>query len=124
MEIRKRNRKRNGFFGWFSRMFGNNPKRKGRQLTLIGLMAFNSPNDRLKFRMIKNELAEFLETNEKFSALLIKKFTYSIADKYELNPVLFSVFIGSLLDGMEELQGEKNLRLFVNGVYEALTIVF
>lgn len=110
-------------FGFFSRMFGSDPKRRGRTVAIAALLAFNSPQDAVKMSELKGELEAFLRTGMKLDRFLILRFSNQAAVKLNVNPVAFRVLVASLVDHLEKENGDTNARLFIEGICEALDIL-
>lgn len=115
--------KMRGFFGFFSRMFGSNPKRRGRTVAFTALLAFNAPQDALKFEEIRNELSDFLRTGLRADKYAIIRFSNQAAVKLNVNPLAFRVLVSSLIEQTQSENGDRNARLFIEGIVEALDML-
>lgn len=111
------------FFGFFSRMFGSNPRRRGRTVTFAALLAFNAPQDGPKFEEIRSQLKDFLRAGVSLNRFMIHKFSEQAAVKLEVNPLAFRILVGSLVDQLEHENGDENARLFIEGVVDALDML-
>lgn len=109
--------------GFFTRLFGSNPKRRGRQVMFAALLAFTSESDAEKFSKISGELRTFLNSGRSLTQEMVKRFSVHIANSLNVNPILFRIVISELTSNMQEENGDKNARLFVEGVVQALDMV-
>ena len=111
-----------GLKGFFARMFGSNPKRRGRQVMFAALLAFNSESDTEKFQKISEKLRDFLSSNRTLTEEMVKRFSVDAARALDVNPVLFRIVVSEITANMDDENGDKNARLFIEGVVQALRI--
>lgn len=110
----------------FSSLFGKNPRKRGRQVALMALVAFNKKKDAEKFRDIKRELLEFRNSGETITALMIRQFVEEASQELKMNPIVFGLIVSELISVLDpnEPETEEDARQFIDGIIEALNIVF
>lgn len=110
-------------FGFFSRIFKTNPRKRGRTVALAALLAFNSSKDTLTMRGIKSDILRFLDSGDTITHTMIKRFSAVAAEKLDVNPLAFRILVASLTDQLQMETGETNARLFILGISDALDLL-
>ena len=112
-------------FKFFKKLFRKNPRRKGRLIALSALAFFKSERDLRKFADIRDRLQEVILTNQSLSGLAIKAGVQKIAEELKVNPILFSMLAGELLNyaDPDEPENEKDLLLFLRGIIDAINLI-
>lgn len=116
----------NFFKKLFKSLFGTNPRKRGRQVALVALVAFNKEKDAEKFRKIKRELLEFRNSGETITTLLIREFVDNASKELQLNPILFGLIVSELITVLDpnEPESQEDAYAFIDGILEALNVVF
>lgn len=108
---------------FFSRLFGSNPRKRGRRVALTALLAFNAPQDAVKFHRIKGELKTFLDSGRAIDKYMVIRFSNAAAERLEVNPLAFRVLVASLVEEIQSEPSDHNARLFIEGIVEALDLM-
>jgi hypothetical protein len=110
----------------FSSLFGKNPRKRGRQVATMAFVAFNKQKDAEKFREIKRQLLDFRNSGETLSALMIREFAEKASEELKMNPIVFGLLVSELISVLDpnEPETDEDARQFIDGIIEALNIVF
>ena len=112
-----------GLRGFFSRLFGSNPRSRGRLVAIGALVSFNSPGDLVKISEIGGQLRTFLNSGRSMETEVIRRFSVEAARKLDVNPILFKILVMEVTSRMDSEHGNKSARLFVEGIVDALDMV-